>query len=149
MKKYLILGLLVTASILILARSSKVGGQANPNPPREQTISHVYDVSDLLFEANGYPLSGDFVPLPLINQAARNANQQNGNFGAQVPQVVQQGFIRIDALKKYITDNVDTTTWKDNGGDVGSLSWSPISTDFTVVQTPENQKAIQKLLDDL
>ena len=56
---------------------------------------------------------------------------------------------RVDEIKKYITDNVNTNTWKDNGGDVGSISSSPLRAVLLITQTPEAHRQIQSVLDSL
>jgi len=53
---------------------------------------------------------------------------------------------RLDELKKYITDNVDTNSWKDNGGYVGTISEGSAKNVLVISQTPENQRAIRLLL---
>jgi hypothetical protein len=77
----------------------------------------------------------------------------NGTFLVNPAQNQQQDLQsranRIDEIKKYITDNVDSTTWRDNGGDVGSITSSPLYSRLIISQTADNQKAIEKLLEDL
>jgi hypothetical protein len=53
---------------------------------------------------------------------------------------------RMDELKKCITDNVATTTWKDNGGDIGSISSSPVSGTMVIIQTAQAHEQIESLL---
>jgi hypothetical protein len=152
MKKYLIPGLLLTAAALLLVESKRVGGQDNPNPPAKPLVTRTYEIADLIFVAEDHPLNGDFVPLPGINQTASNQNQPslfNNQQQPQQPQAWQERAARFDEVKKFITDNVDTTTWKDNGGDIGSISSSPLRASMIITTTAENQKAIQDRLDDL
>ena len=53
------------------------------------------------------------------------------------------------AANTNITDNVNTNTWKDNGGDVGSISSSPLRAVLLITQTPEAHRQIQSVLDSL
>jgi hypothetical protein len=57
-----------------------------------------------------------------------------------------QGVINPDAhfIKKTITDNVQTNSWKDNGGDIGSVS--SCGTQLMITQTPEAHRDIETLL---
>jgi len=46
-----------------------------------------------------------------------------------------------------ITDSIDTSSWKDNGGNVGSIS--VLNGQLFITQTAENQAAIGNVLDEL
>ena len=52
-------------------------------------------------------------------------------------------------LTKYIVDNADPDSWKDNGGDVGSISNGPVKDTLLITQTPETHRKIRKILADL
>ena len=53
----------------------------------------------------------------------------------------------VDSIVKLIEDTVSTDSWKDNGGTVGSLR--ELSGQLIVTQTPENQRNLVKLLEQL
>jgi len=46
-------------------------------------------------------------------------------------------------------DNVEPDSWKDNGGDTGSISSSPLRAVLLITQTPRAHHKIQAVLDDL
>jgi Flp pilus assembly secretin CpaC/uncharacterized membrane protein YgcG len=54
-----------------------------------------------------------------------------------------------EAIIKLIEGTVSTDSWKDNGGNVGTISDLSGSGQLVVTQTPENQRALVKLLDQL
>ena len=53
----------------------------------------------------------------------------------------------VDAVTKMLEDTVDTESWKDNGGSVGSLR--EILGLLVVEQVPSNQARVQDLLEEL
>ena len=53
----------------------------------------------------------------------------------------------VEAITKLIQDTVASETWKDNGGNIGSLR--ELNGQLIVTQTPENQRSLVKLLDQL
>jgi type II secretory pathway component GspD/PulD (secretin) len=55
----------------------------------------------------------------------------------------------LDELKKYITDNVDTNTWKDNGGNVGEINNGTTPNVISITQTPEAQRKVRMVLQSL
>jgi hypothetical protein len=52
----------------------------------------------------------------------------------------------MEELTICITDNVATTTWKDNGGDIGSISSSPVRGTMVIIQTAQAHAQIESLL---
>jgi len=55
----------------------------------------------------------------------------------------------LASVTKLITDTVDTTSWKANGGTVGALSELANSGQIVVTQTPGNLRKVQDLLDKI
>ncbi len=130
----------------------------------KNVVTQRYDINDLLFVAPDYTNAPS---LDITNQGGGGGgggggrgggggggNQNlftnqggNGNNDQQNQQGQREQ--RIDEIKKYIVDNVASTTWKDNGGDVGSISSSPLRAVLLITQTPENHHAITKVLDSL
>jgi general secretion pathway protein D len=129
----------------------------------KNVVTRRYDVNDLLF----VPQDAANAPsLSLQNagqgqtagggQGGGGAQQGQGLFQDQgnnnqnnQQQQTQDRANRVDEIKKYITDNVDTNTWKDNGGDTGSISSSPLRAVLLITQTPEAHRKIQSVLDSL
>ena len=128
----------------------------------KNTITRRYDINDLLFVAPDYNNAPD-LSLQSASQgqsggggAGGGGGQgggqslfQNANGGQQQQNNGQDRANRVDEIKKYITDNVDSTTWKDNGGDVGSISSSPLRAVLLITQTPEAHRKVQSVLDSL
>jgi hypothetical protein len=56
---------------------------------------------------------------------------------------------RVDDIKKYLRDNVDWTTWKANGGDVGEIRFDKLKNALLVTQTPEAHRKISIVLNNL
>ena len=54
---------------------------------------------------------------------------------------------RLKALQRLLMNQVEPKSWRDNGGDVGSIR--ELQGQLIVTQTPENQEAIKKFLADL
>jgi hypothetical protein len=141
---------------LLLVTAKFANGQADA--PKPDTVVHAYDIRDFLLVIKDYPLKGNPVPLTRLGETPPAAptpppppQQQAG----QPPQPVvaeptpKETALanRADEVKKLIIDAVATSSWKDNGGDMGSIS--VFNGQLIVTQTPENQKAIQSFLDDL
>ena len=53
----------------------------------------------------------------------------------------------VDAIIKLIEDTVSSDSWKDNGGNVGSIR--ELGGQLIVTQTPENQRSLVRLLEQL
>ena len=126
----------------------------------KQAVTRRYDINDLLFVARDYNDAPSLDLSQIQGQSASggggggggssqnlfgNANGGQNNQQEQAGQRQQ----RIDDIRKYIIDNVAPTSWKDNGGDIGSVSSSPLQPVLLIRQTPENQREIQKVLDSL
>jgi general secretion pathway protein D len=124
----------------------------------KNVVTQRYDINDLLFVAPDYTNAPN---LDITGSQGGGGGGRGGGGGQQQNifqggqqqqnQQEQQGQreARIDEIKKYIVDNVSPTTWKDNGGDVGSISSSPLRAVLLITQTPENHRAITKVLDSL
>ncbi len=127
----------------------------------KNTVTRRYDINDLLFVAPDYTNAPN-LSLQNAGQGQSAGGGGGGGAGAQgqglftdqggqqnQQQQGQDRANRVDEIKKYITDNVDTNTWKDNGGDVGSISSSPLRAVLLITQTPEAHRKIQSVLDSL
>ena len=54
---------------------------------------------------------------------------------------------RVDAIVKLIQETVDANSWRDNGGQVGAVK--ELSGQLIVTQTPDNQRSLINLLEQL
>jgi type II secretory pathway component GspD/PulD (secretin) len=127
----------------------------------KNTITRKYDINDLLF----VPTDATNAPDLSLQSASQGQSAGGGGGGGATgggqslfnnagstnnnTNNTQDRANRVDEIKKYITDNVDTNTWKDNGGDVGSISSSPLRAVLLITQTPEAHRKIQSVLDSL
>ena len=127
----------------------------------KNTVTRKYDINDLLFVPPDYNNAPD---LSLQNASQGQSGgggsgggggQAGGNLftggqpGGNNQDKGQDRAKLIDDIKKYITDNVDNPTWKDNGGDVGQITSSPLRAILLITQTPEAHRKVQSVLDSL
>lgn len=123
---------------------------ASADDIKRQVTTTTYNITDLLIE----PTNATDIPTVDLQQVYANLNMRANRtdpFSAKVADGREQGLTpRHDRVRK-ITDLIQTTispeTWRDNGGDVGSLS--ELSGTLIVKQTPKNHKEIQGLLSKL
>ena len=124
----------------------------------KNTVTRRYDINDLLF------VPPDYNDAPKLDLSSAGQGQSAGGgggggttsnnlfTGGQNSQTDNQNNNReqrIDEIKQYIQQNVDPNSWKDSGGDVGSVSSSPLRAILLITQTPENQHKIVSVLDSL
>jgi type II secretory pathway component GspD/PulD (secretin) len=126
----------------------------------KNTSTRVYDIRDLIIDVP------DFTDAPkfdltqsqgngggtTIGGGAGGGGQQGGGnlFGGGGGNGETKGPTRqelVEAIIKLIQDTVASDTWKDNGGNIGSVR--ELGGQLIVTQTPENQRALVKLLDQL
>jgi hypothetical protein len=117
--------------------------------------TRVFDVRDLTFVAPDHPLGGSLVPptrIPIGNQAAAaQSGGQNvfasggGNGSDKPPTTLPNG---IDGIRRLIIQTVEPNSWKDNGGDAGSVAATDAGLLF-VTQTPDALREVAALLDQL
>jgi hypothetical protein len=102
-----------------------------------QTIVKVYDINPLL--PNGFtPVSGAVIS---------NQNQAQTMTISGTPIIITPAFLQslaTDEIKKLITDQIQPSTWKDNGGDIGSIG--SIAGLLVIEQTPTAHHQIERLL---
>jgi general secretion pathway protein D len=125
----------------------------------KNTVTRRYDINDLLFVAP------DYNQAPQLDLSSANSGQSAGGGGGgggggssnlfsggqtqDQSQNQNNREQRIDEIKQYIQQNVDANSWKDAGGDVGTVSSSPLRAILLITQTPENQHKIVSVLDSL
>jgi hypothetical protein len=96
-------------------------------------VTRSYDITDLLA---GHP--------------DRPVTQSKGMSGFATPSdEVESREEWLDDIMKYVTDNVRTNSWKDNGGDVGEISSDSTKNHLVILQTPEAQREVKAVLKDL
>ena len=124
----------------------------------KNVVTRRYDINDLLF------VPPDYTNAPSLDLSQNNSQTAGGGGGGSsssqnlfsgntnlnnATDEQNQRTERIDEIRKYISENVAPATWKDNGGDVGSISSSPLRAVLLITQTPENHRDIVKVLDSL
>ncbi len=125
----------------------------------KNTVTRRYDINDLLF------VPPDYNNAPQLDLQQRQPGPERGRRGGGGGAAAEQSLFtarpgqqqngtgdreaRIDEIKQYIQQNVDPNSWKDAGGDVGSVSSSPLRAILLITQTPENQRKIVSVLDSL
>ena len=76
----------------------------------------------------------------LFGQSGQNQQQNQQNTGPTRQELV-------DSIIKLITDTISPDSWRDSGGSVGAIK--ELQGQLIVTQTPENQKALVNLLEQL
>jgi beta-lactamase regulating signal transducer with metallopeptidase domain len=116
----------------------------------KNVVIRMYDINDLLF------VPPDYGDPPATTRPIAAANPKNQSVSAEFragepaeddPAIVRRD--RIDEVVRYIEDNVAADSWKDNGGETGSISTSPLRAILLITQTPANQKKVAAVLDAL
>jgi beta-lactamase regulating signal transducer with metallopeptidase domain len=105
----------------------------------KNTVTHRYDINDLLFIARDYNNQPDLSKI--------NASQSALPSGPVTKQPDRAS--RVDDIKRYVMDNVEPDSWKENGGESGAISSSPLRAVLLITQTPRAHRKIQAVLDDL
>ena len=82
------------------------------NTGDRQTIVRVYDVTGLMRQPERWRMK---LGLPVLdeNQSSGSRNQQQAR-----PDIDTE----LDAIKSFVEESVDSGSWKDNGGDIGSIA---------------------------
>lgn len=112
-------------------------------------VTNVYDIQDLIMNVT------DFDQPPNFNiqstQGGRGGGGGGGNlFGGNLNQQNQQLNQRqtlVDSVIQLIEETVAQSSWRDQGGTVGSIR--ELGGQLIVTQTPENQKNLSHLLEQL
>jgi hypothetical protein len=92
-------------------------------------VDRTYDVNDLIAKVEvTRGKTGTTEPAPIVSDSPFRQSPS-------------------DVVVKFITDNVDPTSWDLNGGDVGTISFDATNKRLKTKQTPENQRAVRKLIE--
>jgi general secretion pathway protein D len=122
----------------------------------KNTLTRVYDIRDLIIEVPDFSQAPTF---NLQNQTNQTSGQGGGGGGGQslfgggsgggnndtTNQRTRQQL--VEDITKLITETVAPDSWRDAGGTVGSVR--ELSGQLIVTQTPENQRLLQGLLEQL
>jgi hypothetical protein len=100
---------------------------------KSQLVVRMYDVKHIL-QANLHPVSPQLLSWSNTGQ----------NLLPQQSQPYTQEELQLDEIKKLITDNVSSESWKDNGGDVGSIS--SFGDLLIITQSEQAQQKIEAFL---
>jgi beta-lactamase regulating signal transducer with metallopeptidase domain len=121
-----------------------------PNPATRNAdttlLTRRYDMNDLLFVPPDYANAPD---LSLKEGAAKKDDGLSAVAASASTPATPDRSQRLEDLRKYIIDNVDPDSWKENGGSTGAIDSSPGQTMFLITQTAAAHAKIQAVLDDL
>ncbi len=155
---------LIGLAVAAVARSA-VAQQPRP-APQAGLVTRVFDVRDLTFVAPNYPLAGALVPpthIPTAAAAAAAAASNGGGGsgggnnlflgGNNVPGVdaakaATVSTAGVDGIRRLLVETVDPSSWKENGGDAGSITATDAGLLF-VTQTPADLDRVAAQLDGL
>jgi Flp pilus assembly secretin CpaC len=110
-------------------------------------VTRVYDIRDLIINVPDFDMPPNFQLQGSTaggsggNQQLFNSTQQNGQTGTNVRADL------IANITKLIQDTVASESWKDNGGNIGSIR--ELAGQLIVTQTPENLRSLARLLEQL
>lgn len=118
----------------------------------KNTVTRVYDIRDLIVEVPDFP-----GPMFSLQNASQNGTSGTGGGGQSPFQDNQQQQQqqqppktrdeRVAEITSLMEETVAPDSWRDAGGTVGSLR--ELSGQLIVNQTPENQRQLQGLLEQL
>jgi len=112
-------------------------------------VTRVYDIRDLIINIPDFDNAPDF-NLQQQQSAGRGGGGGGNLFGGGGGGEDDEGPTRVelvDEIIRLIQDTVASDSWKDNGGAVGSLR--ELQGQLIVTQTPENQRQLVRLLEQL
>jgi hypothetical protein len=118
---------------------------ATPATVAPATVVRTYNISELVQPVPDYPLASFTSP------QGGGGGGGGGPYGApgvqSDPAQERPKQDRVDNLIKLLEELIDPTSWRDAGGQIGSLR--ALGTSLIVSQTEANQKQIQAVLDDV
>lgn len=116
----------------------------------QNVVTRVYDVRDLIINIPDFTEAPEF-NLQSASQATAGAGGGSSNlFGGGGGGADDEGPTRqelVDEIIQLIQDTIASDSWKDNGGSVGSVR--ELQGQLIVTQTPENQRQLVRLLEQL
>jgi hypothetical protein len=110
---------------------------------KEQLMTRVYDVRDLLVQIPDYPYKGE-LGVPIDKSVVVVADSPPSTQPHRTPTSKEE---LADNLIDLIKETIATDTWRDNGGSLGAIR--ELGGQLIVTQTLENQKLLESLLSQL
>ena len=111
-------------------------------------VTRVYDIRDLILRVPDFDNAPDFqLQGSTTGGGGGGGNLFGGNLGQDEQTGQQTRDELVEAIISLIQDIVASDSWKDNGGSIGSIR--ELSGQLIVTQTPENQRALVRLLEQL
>ncbi|MDX2116557.1 MAG: hypothetical protein SFY96_00055 [Planctomycetota bacterium] len=109
----------------------------------------IYDVRDLTIEIRDFNNAPrlDITQTSGGNSGSGQSPFRGGNTGGNNTDAVRTLEERTNDLLKIITETVDTTGWRENGGNTGFIQ--QLRGNLIITQTPKNHRAIASLLGKL
>jgi bla regulator protein BlaR1 len=115
-----------------------------PNLAIEGTVTHVYDVSDVIIEVTDFGNAPELgVELPVV----RSSSQRPTTRSSATQQENSNRDQKMQELIKRIMDEVDPPSWRARSGTVGAMTAH--GSELIITQTQANLEAIQLLLQEL
>jgi bla regulator protein BlaR1 len=126
-----------------VARFAAPATRESSGGPGSEIVIRRYDVNDLLFVPPDYSNAPDLsVPSPVVSQNLF-ANTANATTTTKPDRAGS-----LEDLRKYIIDNVDPESWKENGG-AGTITSGEKNSMLMISQSVNSQQKVQAVLDDL
>ena len=150
------LGYTIDEGVIEIATAEELG---------KNTLTRVYDIRDLIINIPDFNDAPDFSLNSTSNNSSQNGgggaggggggggggnNNLFGNNSQGGGQKQDQGPTRqelVDGIIKLITETVAPDSWRDAGGSVGAMR--ELQGQLIVTQTPENQRELVNLLEQL
>ncbi len=134
--------IIVLGSVWVMAFAGIARG-AEEAEKKQDVITRVYDVRDLLVQIPDYPYKGD-LGVPVDKSVVVVADAAPTTQPHRTPTSKEE---LADNLIDLIRETVATDTWRDNGGSEGAIR--ELGGQLIVTQTLENQKLLESLLSQL
>ena len=132
------IAMIASLSVTGLVPLSMAAPTTAPAEQNGDIVTRVYDISDLLWQKTDYPVPSN----DTTGAGAGLFPQQAADPDAHPPSTNLAG----DYIK-LIEDTVASDSWKDNGGQIGSMR--EINGELVISQTPENHHQIETVLESM
>jgi hypothetical protein len=148
---------ITAAAVTVLALCSVALGQPAPvEDPKDPKNAHTrtYDLGDLLRVTRHYPLEPSMIPATRFGGEHRGGGGGGGGgqgmFGGDgnaQSAATTEPLVTAEGMIELVMETVDPESWRDKGGQVGSVRI--LGTRLIVTQTPFNHEQIGGLLEQL
>lgn len=116
-------------------------GAATAPATYPDVVTKYYPIGDLIHPPVDYPINPE--------RKADEGPRDHASVCFIPPASAQDTTVLVEAITQEIQDTIDWKSWKVNGGTMGAIQESGLSPCLIVVQTPENQIAIARLLKEI